>query len=446
MNGFAAEGFTKGLVTGLEAGNTLTNSSHERQLSDQRNEWQKHYYESAALKDEMDAQKTAGELRSKKRSEMLPQLMPIAHSVANGEPVTEEQMKLLSDSGINLGAISDDGAVDRLKNVVDLVRQKKIDMNHPMVGSVLNDFLGHKVQRGIGGVSIDPATNTPIRVDKKEIIGLSPHPTDPNLVGVNVRVTGKDENGNTHSYDDLASAHGTSHPEDNYLFFNQKQIEAPLAASVALNAGLKRNSDNRQMLGQMLTDYAIDPETQAKIGFKNAQAETEKSQQRATEALADQRSSHANFYSTEKPKTEAARRGLIEKQAGTEDARSASYDRSNRPTNNDSLGSAKTSSPKVKDFDESLAAKQANRFVPAPRDQYDNKEKPSDETIQKRNAHIGRIRDLMRVGGVENQHDAASYAEKGEQVERVTKDGRKFKGIRVLIDGKPTTFPTEWIN
>ena len=445
MDGFSAEGFTKGLVTGLDAANVLTNSSHERKLADQRNEWQKHYYESAALKDEMEAQKTAGELRSKKRAEMLPQLMPIAHSVAQGDPVTEEQMKLLNDSGINLGAISDDGAVDRLKNVVDLVRQGKLDMNHPMVGSVLNDFLGHKVQRGIGGVSIDPSTNTPIRVDKKEIIGLSHHPKDPNLVGVNVRVTGKDENGNTHSYDDLASAHGTSHPDDNYLFFNQKQIEAPLAAAVALNAGLKKNPDNRQMLGQMLTDYAIDPETQAKIGFKNAQAETEKSQQKATEALADERTAHANFYNTEKPLTEQAKRSLYGKREVTEDAKAESLGRSNRPKPG-SLGSAKTSSPKVKDFDESLAAKQAARFIPAEREKYEGKEKLTDETMRKRGAHIGTIRDLMRVGGVENQHDAASYAEKGEPVERTTQDGRKFKGIRVLVDGKPTTIPTEWIN
>lgn len=420
MNGFAAEGFANGLVSGLEAVNKLADSAHRRQALDEENAYKRKYFDSQAHKEEMEAQKLETERQSKERQEMAPQLISIGQRVINGEDLTPNDMDMLQKSGAPLPAIADDGYVNSIKDTMDLIRSGKVKPDDPLVTQTMSPILTHKLQRNIGGVSIDPNGNIPIRTVSKEFAGLAPNPKDPNSFGVRVRVTGVDADGNTRSYEDLASQHGTSDPSDPYAFFTTQQLEGPFAATLAMNEGLRKNPKNRELFQQWTQNAAIDPETQSKIGLHNAQIATEGSRQEANSALASERKASAGL-SSERSKSEENRRGMI-------DARTGYYDRGNRPK------SDKAKEPKP--FDESLADKQANRYRPAPRDKYTGKEKITDEHVKAQSEYKAMVRDAMQIPGVTDQTDAARLVEKGDEEQRTTSDGRKIKGRWVTVQGK----------
>lgn len=432
MNGFAVEGFAKGLLGGLDAVDSLANSANRRKALDEENAYRRRRYDAEALKDEMETQKLQNEMEVKKRASMAPQALQIGQRIMNGEDVTEDDIKTLSNLGINFGSIADDNYIDQIRNTMDLVRSGKLDPEDQMVAQVMSPVIGHAVQRHIGGVSVDPNGNVPIRVTEKNFAGLVKNPKDPSSFGVRVRVKGVDSDGNVREYEDLASKHGTSSPDDPYAFFTTSQLEGPFAATLALNHGLNRNPKNRELVQQYIRGSVIDPESQAKIDLKNAQVGTEQSKQSANQALVGQRNSAAGLNDA-RAQNEPYRREEIQ-------AHTSALDRSNQPK------PGKTSKPKG--FDESLAQKQASRFIPTPPPKYTGaKAEDTPESIGQRKEHIAAIRDLMTVGGIEDQNEAARVAEQGERVERQTQDGRRFKGIRFIDkDGKAKTVPLQWLN
>jgi hypothetical protein len=432
MNGFAAEGFAKGLLGGLDAADGLANSAHRRRLLDEESSYKKRYYDAEAIKHEMEAQKLQNETAMKQRAAQAPQALQIGQRIMNGEDVTEDDIKTLGSLGINFGSIADDDYVDQIRNTMDLVKSGKLNPEDPIVAQVMSPVLGHKIQRNIGGVSVDPNGNVPIRVTEKNFAGLVKNPKDPSSFGVRVRVKGVDSDGNVREYEDLASQHGTSSPDDPYAFFTTSQLEGPFAATVALNHGLSRNPKNRELVQQYIQGSVIDPEAQAKIDLKNAQVGTEQSKQGANQALAEERRSNVGLNEA-RSSTETNKQGKYDAQAGY-------YDRGNRPKPD------KASKPKG--FDESLASKQASRFIPTPPPKYPGaKAEDTPEVVNRRKEHIATVRDLMTVGKIEDQHEAARIAEQGERVERQTQDGKRFRGIRFIdSDGKAKTVPLQWLN
>lgn len=432
MNGFAAEGFAKGLLGGLDAANTLAESAHRRKALDEENSYRRRYYDAQAIKDEMEAQKIQNETALKQKAAQAPQALQIGQRIMNGDDVTEDDIKTLGSLGVNLGSIADDDYVDQIRNTMDLVKSGKLDPEDPMVAKVMAPVLGHKVQRNIGGVSVDPNGNVPIRVTEKNFAGLVKNPKDPSSFGVRVRVKGVDSDGKVREYEDLASQHGTSSPDDPYAFFTTSQLEGPFAATVALNHGLNRNPKNRELVQQYIQGSVIDPESQAKIDLKNAQVETEQSKQGANKALVGQRNSAAGLNDA-RAANEPYRREEIQ-------AHTSALDRSNQPK------PGKTSKPKG--FDESLAHKQASRFIPTPAPKYPGaKAEDTPEVINRRKEHVATVRDLMTIGKIEDQNEAARIAEQGERVERQTQDGKRFRGIRFIdSDGKAKTVPLQWLN
>lgn len=431
MNGFAAEGFANGLVSGLEAVNKLVDSEHRRKALDEENAYRQRYYDAQAHKEDIEAQKLESERVQKERAAMAPQLLSIGQRVMDGEDVTPEDIDLLHKGGVSVGSVADDNYVNNIKETIDLVRNGKVRPDDPVVTQAMYPVFNRTVQRNIGGVSIDPDGNIPVRTVKKEFAGLVPNPKDPTSFGVKVKVTGVDADGNTRSYESLASQHGTSASDDPYAFFNVRQLEGPFAATLAMNEGLRRNPNNRARFMEYVQNTAIDPETQSKIDLHNAQAATEGSKQTANKSLASSRDASAGL-SQARTVTETNRREVL-------DARKASLDRSNRP---------QTKQGKVERFNtqeaERLALQAYPDDIPA---KYGSKPEASETVKKKRSEHIAKMKDLKSVGEIDDPIEADRIARQGRPIEDKTPDGRRYRGIQIIdkSTGQPRNIPTQWL-
>jgi hypothetical protein len=443
--GFGAEGFMNGLVGGLEAYHRMHSTDEHNRLLQQEAQDRRYRLGLEAANKGYERQKIQAETEKLNHENDRNRSLDISNRLAIGGNVSDEDFDHLANkTGLPWDMIADTPKVQRLQQMTGEVVQGKRDVNDPEFQSTMADFHGYRVNnRGIGSEAVDPQTGTRIKVTSKKLIGFDQHHEDPNLFTGRIKVDGTDvKTGKPYSYTAWASRDGTSDPNDPYAFVDAKHILNANAAIVALNHRLEADPDARKRLADSLERASTNPEKRSLIDLRNAQVDTQQSQQKLNEKRGNQ--------IDKQTETEGYRQGELS-------AREGYYSRGNR---GEKAGTAKPPKPGEPGapFNQDLAKEQVNLRYPQ------NPSLPDDEITKKRIQHFDVTRGLMNTGAASDQHEADSIAGKlsdPDSQAEIVKDrpitdgpmkGRRFNGIRfkkgVNPDGTPhfSTIPYEWLN
>jgi len=310
MNGFAAEGFANGLVTGLEAVNKLVDSADKRRNDANELAYRKRYWDASAAQNEADArfkeQQAASqdlelaqkreELDRSKRMQQWPEVERILTetdpSRPGFRPFNERDFESLKSIGIDPSSFAQPGLAQQIQSMGNDIMSGRRDINDPEALKTFAPFVNNFVQRDIGGVSRDDS-GKPFRVATKEVVGFDTY-VDPKdqqrKYNPKIVLKGADDEGRyVETSPRPYTLYGSSDPRDPVAFLTDEQMINTSLAAMNLNRQIHENPGSydafvRYAKGKsgMYDTKPISALDEARVAKTQEEIRTEQLQQRKT--------------------------------------------------------------------------------------------------------------------------------------------------------------------